>query len=346
MNDSGIIIENPIDQTCLEELHQALGKGPVLILTHDNPDPDGLASGKTLACIFETLWQIKSRLVYSGIIARAENKAMLKLLTPEWEYQENLVDLDEYTALILVDSQPGAGNNMIPDDYHPHIVIDHHHPLRSALKPVDYVDVRPEVGATASLVFQYLLAAEIIPDEKIATALFYGIQTDTRGLSRGDSPIDQLAYFELLKYIDRRALIQVEQAGLPRDYFRAFCRGLNSAIVWDNIVISYLDNMHRPDFAAEMADLLVRLEDVRAVLCLGYHNDTMYLSLRTTSMEQDAGILIQQVIFSPGKAGGHGVMAGGQIPIPNAGPNSIHNRVKDRFLEVMGVKGEGEKLLS
>jgi len=346
MNDSGIKIENPIDQTCLEALHQALGKGPVLILTHDNPDPDGLASGKTLACIFETLWAIKSRLVYSGIIARAENKAMLRLLTPEWEYQENLVNLDDYTALVLVDSQPGAGNNMIPNDYHPRVVIDHHHPLRAALKPVDYVDVRPEVGATASLVYQYLQAAEIIPDGDTATALFYGIQTDTRGLSRGDSPIDQFAYFELLKYIDRRTLIQVEQAGLPRDYFRAFCRGLNAAIVWDDLVISYLDNMHRPDFAAEMADLLVRLEEVRAVLCLGYHEGTMYLSLRTASIEQDAGILIQQVIFPPGKAGGHGVMAGGQIPILNAEPSYVHNRVKDRFLEVMGAKGDGEKLLN
>ena len=345
MKTPQVLVENPIDQASLQELHQALGEGPVIILTHDNPDPDGLASGKALSYIFENLWGISSRLVYSGIIARAENKAMLRLLTPEWEHQEILDDLEKYSALVLVDSQPGAGNNMIPNDYHPHVVLDHHHPLRTALKPVDYVDVRPEVGATASLVFQYMQAADISPDAEIATGLFYGIQTDTRGLSRGDSLIDQFAYFELLKYIDRRLLIQVEQAGLPRDYFRAFCNGLHAAIVWGNVVICYLKDMHRPDFAAEMADLLVRLEDSRAVLCLGYHEETMYLSLRTTSLDQDAGILIQKVVFPPGKAGGHGVMAGGQIPILKSDPEYVYDRVKDRFLSVMEEVGEGESLL-
>jgi nanoRNase/pAp phosphatase (c-di-AMP/oligoRNAs hydrolase) len=345
VKDSRILIENPIDQTCLQGLQQALGVGPVLILTHDNPDPDGLASGKALSCIFKRLWGISSRLVYSGIIARAENKAMLRLLTPEWEHYEILDDLEEYTALVLVDSQPGAGNNMIPNDHHPHVVFDHHHPLRAALKPVDYVDVRPEVGATSSLVFQYMQAADILPDAEIATSLFYGIQTDTRGLSRGDSPIDQFAYFELLKYIDRRLLIQVEQAGLPRDYFRAFCNGLHAALVWGRVVVCYLEKMHRPDFAAEMADLLVRLEDARAVLCLGYHEGIMYLSLRTAPLNQDAGILIQEVVYPPGKAGGHGVMAGGQIPILKSDPDDVYNRIKERFLSVMEEGGDGERLL-
>ena len=345
MSDLRIPVENPITQDRFMEFRQALGPGPVIILTHDNPDPDGLASGKTLASLFKTAWGLSSRLVYSGLVARAENKAMLRLLTPEWEHLDILYDLEQYSALVLVDSQPGAGNNMIPENVHPNVVIDHHHPLRKALKPVDYVDVRPEVGATASLVYQYMQAAGIKPDPSTATALFYGIQTDTRGLSRGDSPIDQQVYFELLQYIDRQILIQVEQAGLPRDYFRAFCNGLNSARIWDRVVISYLGIMHRPDFAAEMADLLVRLEDIRAVLCLGQHKDTMYLSLRTAPSEQDAGLLIQKVIFPPGKGGGHGTMAGGQVPIRKMGMQEINNKIEKRFLSVMGEEGAGEPLL-
>jgi len=132
---------------------------------------------------------------------------------------------------------------------------------------------------------------------------------------------------------------------LPRDYFRAFSKGLRAARIWGNVVVSYLGDMHRPDFAAEMADILVRLEDSRAVLCLGYHKETMYLSLRTGTMQQDAGLLIQQVISPPGKAGGHGAMAGGQIPLIGSNTKDIYKKVEHSFLNVMGKKGGGEPLL-
>lgn len=219
-----------IDQNQLAQLKKVAGPGPVLILTHNNPDPDALASGAALATLLSDAWGISSRLVYSGLIARAENHAMLRLLTPEWEKTAELSELKEYSALALVDSQPGAGNNSLPPDTIPQIVIDHHHPLREAIHDVAYVYVRPEIGATVSLLFQHLFSVGIQPDENLATAMFYGLKTDTRGLSRGASQLDEQVYVRLLPLVDRRKLILVEEAGLPNDYFRAFCRGLQAAV--------------------------------------------------------------------------------------------------------------------
>ena len=105
-----------VSQARLLELRKAAGPGPVLIMTHDNPDPDGLASGKALAVLLESAWQIPYHMVYSGLIARSENIAMLRLLTPEWEHVDTLEDLDKFSALALVDTQPTAGNNSLPDD--------------------------------------------------------------------------------------------------------------------------------------------------------------------------------------------------------------------------------------
>jgi hypothetical protein len=93
--------------------------------------------------------------------------------------------------------------------------------------------------------------------------------------------------------IDRRELIRVEQAGLPREYFRAFCQGLHAARIYSQTIVAYLGLMHRPDLAAEIADLLIRLDSACAVLCLGTHGQLLHLSLRTEPLGLDAGLLIQ-----------------------------------------------------
>jgi nanoRNase/pAp phosphatase (c-di-AMP/oligoRNAs hydrolase) len=317
----------------------------VLILTHDNPDPDALASGLALARLLGSSG-VSADLIYSGLVTRAENKAMLQLLTPEWVHKEVLPGLESYSAVALVDTQPDAGNNSLPAESIPQVVIDHHHPVRENIVKVPFVELRPDVGATASLMFQYLELAGVPIDSRLATAIFYGVKTDTRGLSRGDSPIDQAVYFRLLTMIDRRMLALVEQAGLPREYFRGFCDGLQAAVVYGSVVISDLKELHRPDFVGEMADLLIRFENAQAVLCLGSRNGVLYFSLRTMPAKGDAGLLVQSIVPVPGKAGGHGSVAGGQVPLRGMGSERIVAELKLRFLEIMGESAAGEALMA
>jgi nanoRNase/pAp phosphatase (c-di-AMP/oligoRNAs hydrolase) len=345
---SHLIIEltNPIDQNRLEKLRSVAGSGPVLILTHDNPDPDALASGKAFATLLKEAWDIPCQLVYSGLVARAENHVMLKRLTPEWEFSDTLPDMKEYSAVAQVDTQPGAGNNRLETVQPSHIVIDHHYPIRGAIDNVAYADVRTETGSTVTMLFQYLEAAGIQPDPLLATAMFYGIKTDTRSLSRGDSPADEVAFVKLLHHLDRQELSKVELASLSREYFRAFNRGLHATRLYDKAIVTRLGPMEQPDFAAEMADILIRLQGVQAVLCLGQHGDTLQLSLRTGSLGQDAGLIIQKVVVPPGKAGGHGTMAGGQVPLAGQEIEPLLADIEHRFLAVMGETGEGVDLIA
>lgn len=341
----GLSLENHITQDILERLRVAAGEGPVLIVTHDSPDPDALAAGKALATLLGIAWGIDCQLRYCGLVARAENKAMLQHLTSEWEYAENLNELQGFSAVALVDSQPGAGNNSLPEHVIPDIVIDHHHPVRKQLEQVEYVDVRTDIGATSTMVYQYLDAARIKPDPVLAAAMFYGLQTDTNGLARGASLVDEVVYLKLLSWLDREKLILVEQAGLSRDYYRAFCQGLKSAEIFDNVVVAYLGEMQRPDMPAEMADVLIRLEEARAVLCLGEHDGRVFLSLRTANIPEDAGLLVQRIVVNLGRAGGHGNMAGGQIYLQGRDPEEVAQTLKDRFLEEMDAAGSGVRLI-
>jgi nanoRNase/pAp phosphatase (c-di-AMP/oligoRNAs hydrolase) len=335
---------NPLQQNRLTRLRTIVGAGPALILTHDNPDPDALASGKAFATLLKSAWNIPSQLLYSGMVQRAENRAMLNLLTPEWEHIDVLTGLDQYSTLVLVDTQPGAGNNRFPTTHTPDIVIDHHHPIREKIEMVPYFDVQPDVGATVTLVHQYLEAAGIVPDSELATAMFYALKTDTRGLSRGASSNDNATYLKLLHQIDYMKLNQIEQAGLSQTYFRAFSRGLHAALIYTQSVVADLGIMHRSDLAAEMADLLVRLDKARAVLCLGLYEQTLHLSIRTKPLGEDAGLLVQRVIVHPGKAGGHGTMAGGQVPLAGHDVDRLVGEIVRRFLRTMNEGGEGKPL--
>lgn len=346
MSNLIIEVDNPIDQTQLKKLRDVAGKGPVLILTHDNPDPDSLASGKALATLLREAWNIPSRLVYSGLVARAENHAMLIRLTPEWEHGESLPDLDQFSAVAQVDTQPGAGNNRLDTVQPRHIVIDHHYPVRKTIDAVSYSDVRTETGSTVTMLFQYLETAGIRPDPILATAMFYGLKTDTRSLSRGDSPADEVAFVELLHHLDQQELSKVELASLSREYFRAFSRGLHETRLYGHSLISRLGTMEQPDFAAEMADILIRLQDAKASLCIGQHRDTLQISLRTKPSGEDAGLIIQKIVLPPGKAGGHGRMAGGQVPLEGQDIENLLEEIERRFLEVMGETSESVDLLA
>jgi nanoRNase/pAp phosphatase (c-di-AMP/oligoRNAs hydrolase) len=337
--------KTPLNQARMSHLREIASPGPVLILTHDNPDPDALASGKALATLLKKVWNIPSHLVYSGTVARADNRSMLKHLTPEWEHHDTLKDLDMYSAVALVDTQPGAGNNRLPSTHPPQIVIDHHHPIRETISMVQYADIQPEVGATVTLLYKYLETADLDPDPILETAMFYGLKTDTHGLSRGVSPADEATYLKLLSNLDHKKLVQVEHAGLDRDHFRALHRGLRVARVFGQVIVARLGKLGWPDQGAEMADLLIRLEDARAVLCQGEHEGTLHLSIRTKMLEEDAGQLIQRVVVAPGRAGGHGSMAGGQVPLSDRSAEQAMNEVEERFLTAVEEDGDGESLL-
>ena len=338
--------QNSITLADLQALRDAVGDGPLLVMTHDNPDPDALASGSALRALVTLAWGIPVELYYCGLVTRAENKAMLEILTPDWKPLNDLSDIYRIPIRAMVDTQPGVGNNSLPPELAPQIVFDHHHPNHSNLEAVQFVDIRTAMGATSSILYQYLETAGIDPDPLLATAIFYGIQTDTQGLSRGGTLADQEIYFKLLVKIDRQKLIQVTQAGLPRQYFQAFSDGLKATRVFGQAVVSFLGKLPRPDFVAEMADTLIRLEGVRAVLSMGYHGNLLYLSLRTRNSKKDAGSIIHWIVSPNGKAGGHGTIAGGQISIADKPVYELAAEVQSKFLAVMGESQNGEDLLT
>jgi nanoRNase/pAp phosphatase (c-di-AMP/oligoRNAs hydrolase) len=298
----------------LDALFQALDPSDrLLILPHNDPDPDAIASAAALQYLLAELKGLNSRIRYSGIIGRAENKALVQALGHPLAPLSH-THLAGAPPVALIDTQPGAGNHALPESIQPLIVIDHH-PQHQETGSIPFADIRPTYGATSTILTEYLRAAELEPPPPLATALFYGIKTDTMGLGRDTCPADVEAYFFLQQHLDVEILTQVEQAQVPADYFISLVQALRAAHLHNSTLVTFIPNMHYPDLAAEIADFLLRLHGVKWVISLGQFEDTLILAVRTRSQRRGAGRLARLIVGGQGSAGGHGAMAGGQIPL-------------------------------
>jgi nanoRNase/pAp phosphatase (c-di-AMP/oligoRNAs hydrolase) len=326
-------------QNRLQRLFTAVGDaGEILILPHNDPDPDAIASALALRHLLQVAHNVSSTIIYKGIIGRAENRALVRYLgQPLRPLTE--ADLAGRAPIALVDTQPGAGNNVLPAGHKAAIVIDHH-TWRNLTATAAYVDVRPGGGATSTILTEYLRVAGLEPEPSLATALFYGIKTDTHGLSRGAGPPDAAAYFYLQPRIDVQALAEIEYAQVPASYFRSFNAALRAARIYDGVVVAYVGLMVYPDLTAEMARLLLRLEKSQWIVCMGVHQEVMILSVRTQSPTGDAEELVQAIVGQEGTAGGHGPSAGGQFPLKGRDPEGVAHLLRQRVLRLLQVPPE------
>jgi nanoRNase/pAp phosphatase (c-di-AMP/oligoRNAs hydrolase) len=203
------------------------------------------------------------------------------------------------------------------------------------------------VGATSTILTEYLQAAGTVPPVSLATALFYGIKSITLGLSRDTSPADAAAYSYLQPRIDARALARIEHAQVPAEYFRSFYAALRAARMYNGLIFAYIAGLSYPDLAAEMADVLLRLERARWVICVGVYEGALVLSVRTRSREDAAEELVQAIVAGEGSAGGHGTIAGGQIPLTGSAAEQKVRQLSRRTLQHLGIPPEnpGESLI-
>jgi nanoRNase/pAp phosphatase (c-di-AMP/oligoRNAs hydrolase) len=324
-----------------EALARLGGTRRVLIYMHDNPDPDALAAAVGLKRLFEHDLGAEATLALGGIVGRAENRAMVDAL------QIPLVPVEEiahgrYDRLAIVDSQPGTGNNSLPPCGNVHVIIDHH-PWRAESAAAAWCDIRAQLGATSTIVLEYLRQRGIGLDPALATGLFYALRTETRDLGREATEAERDAYLFLVPQVDHKVLYRIMHPKVPREHYSALDRALRSAEVWGSLVAANLGALSYPDLVAEVADLLLSFEGARYVLCCGRYGTRAFFSLRTEATENRAGTLMRQIIGAEGAAGGHGTMAGGRLHVPfqdDVALQAAFERVVRRLLAAAGIQAD------
>jgi len=314
------------------------GRGRILIVVHDNPDPDSLASAMALRHLFAVRLNREAVIAFSGMIGRSENLAMAQCLQiPLTPFP--IIELKMFQVVCLLDSQPETGNNSLPPGSRVDIVIDHH-PMREASAACKWVDIRPEYGTTATILYEYLKVQGVALGTKLATALFYAIKSETQDLGREARRPDRDAYLALFPLANKTLLNSITRPPLPREYFVALHSALEHTKIYGKVLVASLKGVQFPELVAELADLLLRLEGIETVLSMGHYNSEMILSIRTESEQINAGELIRVLVAGRGSAGGHGMMAGGKVDdVPDTASDiaEVERLLTERLLAELAV---------
>ncbi len=303
---------------------------PLLILTHDYPDPDALASAYALHFLAEKGFGIEARIVYEGVIRRMENRAMVRLLKiPAHKLRHG--DLKRYASIALVDTQPAFKNNPFPEAKRAAIVIDQHPSVGKVNADIALID--PACGATSVILSQALLALKMEIPTKVATALSYGILTDTLNMYRAEEPHVSKTYLDILSRSDLKVLAQIQNPVRSRRYFVTLNRGIQNAMMRRGLMVSHLGFIDSPDSIAHVADFLLTYKGVKWSLVTGRFKSRLYVSFRTAKSTVEAGEILREVFTHRRDAGGHDTVAGGSFRVSQGTEELVWNEAESGLVE-------------
>ncbi|MAG62389.1 hypothetical protein CMO84_02575 [Candidatus Woesearchaeota archaeon] len=320
----------------------------ILILTHRGPDPDALGACEGLRHLIQEGFGLQATVATLGRIRRAENLALVRALELDLEDYEG-IDTRKFAGVALVDTQPEFGHTVLPEGLPVLAVFDHHvPPVVEGCEPIGVAhrDVRLNLGATASMIYEYLRDAEVPLDSRTASALFCGVRYDTADLSRSNSDLDEEAYYETFRYADRTAIAEIHHPPLPRSYYIELSNALSLARQHGPLVLALLGEIENPETVAEMADFLLRMKGVSWVVVGGAFEGEYVLSLRTDYAFGKAYPLMERVLAGEGSFGGHGHIAGGHLILEDFGESTIkevERLLRANALAVIATPPEGDE---
>lgn len=312
----------------------------VAIIMHDNPDPDAIATGWAVSVLVEEKLEIPVRVIGGGAIVRAENRHMVDLLQPPIELVDSF-ELPDRTATVLVDCGLGASNQLLTRcNIKPAAIIDHH--ANGELpEGLPFIDLRPDVAASASIAASYLREQNVEPGFKLATALLYAIRTETQGYETVYSPLDRSVLPWLTERGDPALLAEIENAPLARDYYGDLVLALQNTFLYEDSALCFLPQAQGAEIVGEVADLLIRCENVDRVLCAAVVDDDLFFSARTATDRGHAAKLLQETLVGLGGAGGHAHRAGGKITGAVTGDHiaeDLGSELRQRWLAACGIE--------
>jgi len=280
----------------------------VLILLHNDPDPDALASGLALRNV---LHRTKTTAIIGAVegVTRPENLRMVNLLdihveavTPE--------SAKEYSRVAMVDVQPHYFGGLIT---HADLVIDHH-PEQPGYTAV-FKDIRPDYGSTSTILTEHLRAVDVNISERTATAMLYAIKSDTLFFNRQTNRVDIEAFSYLYPLADAALIRKMEGAEITEERLDYVLKAHAYGRLLDQVFCAFLGPSAREDFIPYIADFFLQLEGVKWTVIGGIVDDSVVISVRNLGYSRNAGEFVRHYFAGMGSAGGHRAMAKAVVPV-------------------------------
>lgn len=280
----------------------------VLILLHNDPDPDAIASGLALRNLLRRTRQTAIIGCMHGV-TRPENLRMLKLL----DLQVEVLTADQIKAfdrIALVDVQPHYFPSLLP---HADLVIDHH-PEQTGYNAV-FKDIRAHYGSTSTILTEHMRAVDIDISERTATAMLYAIKSDTLFFNRQANRADLDAFSYLYPLADATMIRKMEGAEITGERLDFVIKAWQHGRMVEHVFCAFLGEPSREDFIPYVADFYLQLENVQWSVISGVVNDTFVVSVRNLGYSRNAGDFVRRWFNDIGSAGGHRTMAKAVVPL-------------------------------
>ncbi len=325
------------------------------IFLQDNPDPDAIASGLTLKHI-SNFCDVESSIYYGGNISHQKNKALINLLNMKLMKAKTKDEAREIAnsagKVALIEASIPSKNNILPEEITPNLIFDHHQVDLSSVQG-DFIDIQQEIGATSTIMTKYLRQLNIKPNPQLATALLYGIRTDTKEFTRNTTSDDLSAASYLSPLADTNILSQLEAPPMSLETLDIIGRAIRHKEIRGSYLASFVEFITDRDALPQAAEMMLQLEGVSTVLVFGINEDKVQLSARSRDTRVNLGMLMQSA-FGKLNSGGHATMAAGAI---NLGILSDANdrtsllkvtsdAVRKKFFSAVGAEFEKETLPS
>ena len=283
-------------------------------------DPDSMASALALRRL---LWRkVKHVYIYHvNRIKRSDNVAFTTLLKVQQQHIRYM-KRSGITKWAIVDGQPQHRDQFM--GYPFDIMIDHHPVLLTSR--AHFVDIREEYGATSTIMTEYLRAAKITPSTKLATALFYGIKTDTNNFVRECLPNDINAFRYLYNFANMNIIRKIESSEMTRKTLSQFRLAIDQLTFFDDIAYVHMNKVTNPDIMVIIADFLIKLAEARWSIVSGVYDKNLVLIFRNATFRGNAGNMAKKLFGRwGGNAGGHAAAARAEIPL-----SMIRTEIKGR----------------
>ena len=279
----------------------------VLILLHNEPDPDALAAGLALRSL---LRRTRNTAIIGALqgITRPENVRMADLL----DIQVEIVTPDEFASfdrIATVDVQPHYFGGLLP---RVDLVIDHH-PEQPGYTAV-FKDIRAEYGSTCTILTEHLRAVDVNISERTATAMLYAIKSDTLFFARQTNRVDLEAFSFLYPLADAALIRKMEGAEITLERLEHVTRALMTSRFQNRVFSAFLGETAREDFIPYTADFLLQVENVKWTMVSGIVGSQFILSVRNLGYTRNAGEFVKANFGDIGNAGGHRAMAKAIVP--------------------------------
>jgi nanoRNase/pAp phosphatase (c-di-AMP/oligoRNAs hydrolase) len=297
----------------------------VVIVLHNDPDPDAMASGLALRNVLRRTKQTAVLAALQGV-TRPENQRMMNLLdiqveilTPE--------QVGNFDRIAMVDVQPHAFRGVID---RVDLVIDHH-PEQPGYTAV-YKDIRADYGSTSTILTEHLRAIDVNISERTATAMLYAIKSDTLFFNRQANRVDIEAFSYLYPLADATLIRKMEGAEITMDRLEYVLKAKQHGRMEEQVFCAFLGTSLREDFIPYVADFYLQLENVRWTIVSGIVNDSLVMSVRNLGYSRNAGEFVRKYFNDIGSAGGHRSMAKAVVPL-RAFRDKFGNLQADQFTE-------------